>query len=232
MAEEGSKNPKLAKADKDKSAAAGPLQPAAETLGEMSPMKGNGEDSRIVNLLARAEGRVQFRAQAARSQATRLMQAQKGLVHEVECIRDLVLMAAGFAEELPVGILVGESDTPPHARAVILLASILRQVKDLAKTSLTTIESQVAAIGELVNRVGEAAQGSMNLACQVGALAEEIRIDLPVPNRKHLVDIEVECLREELAKVMEQFQRTPAGASAGGASVVAPQSAAEPQLVN
>ena len=230
MSNKDGKNFNLEKNFEPGTAAAGLENPAAETLAEAHPA--GGEFSRGVNLLAEVERLVSFQVEAARSQASRLDQAQSELVRVVGHVRELALTAADLAQKMPVEPQALLSDPPSATRGLVLLANILRHVRELSKAAAATIESQTASTGELVRIVGEAAKGSLSLAHKVSTLADELWVDLPVLSSKPLVAAEIECLSGELEKVIAQFQLSSEGVREGTVQGAKPSVPAKLPLVN
>jgi len=210
---------------------AGLLRAAAEGQVETSPEKAGEEYGWTLTLLARTERLLTLRAEHARVAAARLTDAQNELVRRVGEVRDFALTAAALADKIPSDPPVWKSDLPFAARGTILLASILRHIREVSNTAATTVESQSATIGELAKATGEAAKGTLHLARKVYVLAEEAQAVLPLLSSNHLVEVELQCLTDELEKVLTEF-RGPQAVAKAGIEAAKPQLPAKPLATN
>jgi len=231
MGDQTKKNVNLDNGIEDRDSPDGPARAAAEVVVENLPESGGSENGGNLSLLARTERLLTLRAERVRVAAARLTEAQNELVGLVDEVRGLALSAAILAEKIPSGPPVWKSDLPMAARGTILLASILRQIREISNTTATTVESQSATIRELVKTTAEAAKASLYLAGKVSALAEEAQAVLPPLSSKNLVEAELQCLTGELEKVLTEFHR-PLSVTKAGIEPLTPQPAAIPRAVN
>jgi len=211
----------------ERSTTEGPAEPGAEPREETVSEGASSEHNRSVSLLARVERLVQLRVDEARVKVTHLAESQIELIRLAGAVRDLSKTAAGITRRTQFLSMAAEDNLQPAACAVILLARILKNVYGLSSVTKDTVEAQSAAMRELTEIVGEAAQVSSYLTGKVAALAEETRSVLPALSRKNLVDAELQCLTGELEKALTEFPAPEAGIDA-----VTPQQPAEPQAIN
>ena len=189
------------------------------------------ELSQAVKVLVNIEQFGGYLAKTAQSQATRLVEAQSGLVRAVASVRDLAGAAASVTKKIQVGSLAPGDDVHAAASGVILVARVLRQLNEFSKNTTTAVESQAASTRALTEMVGEVAKASISLAGKLRSLAREARAALPALGNKDLVEAELRWLTQELETVVAEF-RHGSESTDGAAAFAPPEFSAKVQLPN
>ena len=143
---------------------------------------------------------------SAGAEYTRICEAEERLTDLVKQMSALAGEAVELTRDLDAGLIVLESDLGPAVQAITLMTQILKRIMDLSDTVEKVVQSRMRTGQDLVEAVGETAQGSACIASHVAALAHAIKTALPHAGGEGSVETELASLTAQVREVLAHFQ--------------------------
>ncbi|SDY92469.1 methyl-accepting chemotaxis protein [Micromonospora pattaloongensis] len=136
------------------------------TLGESSMEIGN-----VVKVITSIAEQTNLLALNATIEAARAGEAGKGFAVVASEVKDLAQETARATEDISRRVEAIQSDTSNAVAAIGEISKIIAKINDYQVTIASAVEEQTATTGEMSRSVGDAAQGSGDIATNIAGVA-------------------------------------------------------------
>jgi methyl-accepting chemotaxis protein len=146
---------------------------ASETTGVVARLGASSEKiNEVVNTITAIAAQTNLLALNATIEAARAGEAGKGFAVVASEVKDLAQETAKATEDISQRVVAIQADTANAVTAIGEIATIIGRISDFQNLIAAAVEEQTATTGEMTRSVGEAADGSLEIAGSITAVAE------------------------------------------------------------
>ncbi|MEV1289238.1 methyl-accepting chemotaxis protein [Micromonospora sp. NPDC049679] len=171
------------------------------TLGESSVEIGN-----VIKVITSIAQQTNLLALNATIEAARAGEAGKGFAVVASEVKDLAQETARATEDISRRVEAIQSDTANAVDAIGNISRIIGKINDYQVTIASAVEEQTATTGEMTRSVGDAAQGTTEIATNIAGVAAAAQATTSNLIEANQISAELADLANELQTAVGRFR--------------------------
>ncbi len=170
-------------------------------LGTSSEEIGN-----VVKVITQIAEQTNLLALNATIEAARAGEAGKGFAVVATEVKDLAQETAKATEDISRRVEAIQADTSSAVSAIGEISRIISEINDYQVTIASAVEEQTATTNEMSRSIGDAADGSANIAGNINVVAEAVQAQTGALSEADASVSELTRVADELRHVVSRFR--------------------------
>jgi len=170
-------------------------------LGTSSEEIGN-----VVKVITQIAEQTNLLALNATIEAARAGESGKGFAVVATEVKDLAQETAKATEDISRRVEAIQADTTSAVEAIAEISRIISDINDYQVTIASAVEEQTATTNEMSRSIGDAANGSANIAGNINVVAEAVQAQTGALTEADQSVAELTQVADELRAVVSRFR--------------------------
>jgi methyl-accepting chemotaxis protein len=170
-------------------------------LGTSSEEIGN-----VVKVITQIAEQTNLLALNATIEAARAGEAGKGFAVVATEVKDLAQETAKATEDISRRVEAIQADTTQAVEAIAEISRIISEINDYQVTIASAVEEQTATTNEMSRSIGDAADGSSNIAGNINVVHEAVQAQTDALSEADQSVVELTQVADELRAVVARFR--------------------------
>jgi methyl-accepting chemotaxis protein len=186
------------------SSAVGVAQSTNETVAKLGTS--SEEIGNVVKVITQIAEQTNLLALNATIEAARAGEAGKGFAVVATEVKDLAQETAKATEDISRRVEAIQADTTSAVEAIAEISRIISEINDYQVTIASAVEEQTATTNEMSRSIGDAANGSSNIAGNINSVAEAVQATTGALGEADASVSELTRVADELRTVVARFR--------------------------